>query len=324
MLDNKGNIAWGQVVISALFTALLSFIVGILLFHYTSKSPDLVYEVSSPAYFTKQATQISIYSARVENVGSKEADDVQVYLELPSSSNIQDLKVEPSLTNIAHTVVQTNTSNTREIRVPSLNQGESFRFLLLVDKGEAAQLKIEVRGKGVTGHLERRESSSLPTILSLVVALVSVIVGMVSLIFGRAHSERRIGEVLTSQKRLLDQELQLIRTRDKTPQERLTDILLATRFRLFFNPNVPGLSQTKIMRFGKDGAILEGGNNNESSWRIRGDFLELVNSDGSVHSRFYYSPTDQRFYHTNEPDTGSIQKHGIRDQYMVPDEISNN
>jgi hypothetical protein len=324
MLDNKGNIAWGQVVISALITALLSLVVGILLYHYTSKSPDLVYEVFPPAYFTKQATQISIYSARVENVGSKEADDVQVYLELPSSSNIQDLKVEPSLTNIAHTVVQTNTSNTRELRIPSLNQGESFRFLVLVDKGEAAQLKIEVRGKGVTGHVERREKSSFPTILSLVVALVSVIVGIVSLIFGRAHSEKRIGEVLTSQKRLLDQELQLIRTRDKTPQERLTEILLASRFRLFFNPNVPGLSKTKIMRFGKHGTILEGRNDNESSWRIRGDFLELVNSDGGVHSRFYYSPNDRRFYHTNEPDTGSIQKHGIRDQYMVPDETSNN
>ena len=106
--------------------------------------------------------------------------------------------MEPSLTNIAHTVVQTNTSNTREIRI--LNQGESFRFLVLVDKGEAAQLKIEVRGKGVTGHVERREKSSFPTILSLVVALVSVIVGIVSLIFGRAHSEKRIGEVLTSQR----------------------------------------------------------------------------------------------------------------------------
>src|SRR5258706_13235639 len=105
MLDNNRNIAWGQVAISALITALLSFIVGISLFHYTSKSPDLVYEVFPPAYFTKQATQVSIYSARVENVGSKEADDVQVYLELPSSANIQDLKAEPSLANIAHTVV---------------------------------------------------------------------------------------------------------------------------------------------------------------------------------------------------------------------------
>jgi hypothetical protein len=96
--------------------------------------------------------------------------------------------------------------------------------------------------------------------------------------------------------------------------------LLSSKYRLFFNPEVPGLSKTKIMQFGNDGRILEGQNKNESSWRIRSDFLELVDEQGGVHSRFYYSPSDGRFYQTNDPDNGSISKHGIRDQYMIPED----
>ncbi|MDL1976279.1 MAG: hypothetical protein LWX55_16210, partial [Deltaproteobacteria bacterium] len=324
MADDKGRMAWGQIVITTLVTALLSLIVGIALYHYTSKSPDLVYEVFPPAHFTKQATQISIYNARVENEGSREAEDVQVYLELPSSCNIQDVKVDPSLKSISYTVSQASAKNTREVRFPRLNQGENSRFSVLVDKGEAAELKMEVRAKGVIGHTERKERSNLIIpIVSLAVALVGVIVGMIFVIIGRAHSERQIGDVFTSQKTLLDKELQLVRTRDKTPEDRLKEILINTPFRLFFNPSVPGLSKTKIVRFGDKGVIVEGRNNNESSWRIRNELLELVDSAGLVHSRFYYSPNDGRFYHTNDRDTGSIQKHGIRDQYLVPEDKSN-
>ena len=90
------------------------------------------------------------------------------------------------------------------------------------------------------------------------------------------------------------------------------------QWRLFFNPKVPGLSKTKVMRFGKDGVILEGQNNNESSWRLRYGYFEMLDSEGKVHSRFYHSFEENRFCHTNDPDTGSIRKHSIRDQYMVP------
>lgn len=103
------------------------------------------------------------------------------------------------------------------------------------------------------------------------------------------------------------------------PAAAIKAALIGTEYRLFFNPKVPGLSKTKIMLFGKEGAILRGQNNNESSWRIRSGFLELLDSDGQVHSRFYYNPDKNRFDHTNDPDTGSIRKHSIRDQYMLPE-----
>lgn len=320
MPDFMSRMAWGQIVVAALLTALLSLIVGIVLYHYASKSPDLVYEVFPPAYFTKQATQISIYNARVENAGNREAEDVQVYLELPPSCNIQDVKVDPSLKSINYTVSQASAANTREVHFSRLNQGESSRFSVLVDKGEIAELKIEVRAKGIIGHAERTEKSSfITTIFAIAAALVGFIGVLIFAFNMRTHSERQIGDVLTSQKVLIEKELQSVRTRVKTPENQLKKILLSTSFRLFYNPSVPGLSKTKIMRFGENGAILKGQNKNEWSWRIQNDLLELIDSEKRVHSRFYYSSQDGRFYHTNDPDTGSIQKHGIRDQYLVPE-----
>ena len=105
-----------------------------------------------------------------------------------------------------------------------------------------------------------------------------------------------------------------------TPDKELIEILVSTTYRLYFNPRVPGLGKTKLMRFGAGGDILEGQNKNETTWTIRYNQLELVNSEGNVHSRFYYSANDRRFFHTNDPDTMSVQQHGIGDQYMVPED----
>ena len=72
------------------------------------------------------------------------------------------------------------------------------------------------------------------------------------------------------------------------------------------------------MRFEEGGIISEGNNNNEYSWRVNNGLLELLNSETKVHSRFSYDPENNRFSHTNDPDTGSTQKHSIKNQYMIP------
>lgn len=102
----------------------------------------------------------------------------------------------------------------------------------------------------------------------------------------------------------------------KIPALEIESLLLGTNWRLFFNPNKRPKA-SKIMHFGENGSISDGQNNNESSWRIHSGFLELLNSDRQVHSRFYYNSDKNRFDHTNDPDTGSIRKHSIRDQYML-------
>ncbi len=102
----------------------------------------------------------------------------------------------------------------------------------------------------------------------------------------------------------------------KIPALAIESLLIGTNWLLFFNPNKKPKA-SKIMHFGENGAISDGQNDNESSWRIHSGFLELLDSDKKVHSRFLYNPDKNRFDHTNDPDTGSIRKHSIRDQYML-------
>jgi hypothetical protein len=84
-------------------------------------------------------------------------------------------------------------------------------------------------------------------------------------------------------------------------------------YRLQFNPK-NGRDGSKIVMFGPDGKILEGGNDKESSWRARNGRLELLNSDGKVHSRFRLDLPTNLFLHTNEQDTLSI-----KGQYLAPE-----
>ena len=92
----------------------------------------------------------------------------------------------------------------------------------------------------------------------------------------------------------------------------INTVVVGPTYRLHYNPKAPGLSKAKIMRFGEGGKILEGQNKNELSWRIRYGYLELLNSEAKVFSRFYYEPEEKRFNHTNDPDTLSI-----KGQFMV-------
>jgi hypothetical protein len=103
----------------------------------------------------------------------------------------------------------------------------------------------------------------------------------------------------------------------------IESLIVRQTWRLFYNPRVPGLSKSKPIRFGAGGKILEGHNNNETAWRAQNGLLELLNDQGGVHGRFYYSPTDQRFFSTNDPDIGAITKHRIQDQYLMPEALVN-
>ena len=175
MLGDKPKPAWIQILITALITAFLSLAVGILLHQYTSKTADLIYEVFPPAHFDKQTTRISIYNARLENAGRKEAEEVNVYFELPTSCHIQDIKVEPTLKSIAYNVTSPQ-SHARMVSFPLLNPGDSCRFSVLVDQGEIGSMKVEVRGKGLTGHVgPSNKSSDVATVLSVSASILAVL-----------------------------------------------------------------------------------------------------------------------------------------------------
>jgi hypothetical protein len=316
MAGDTWNIAWGEVIV----TATLALITGLLIYHFTSKAPDLVYEEFPPAQFTSQAAAVSIYNVAIDNIGSKEVSDVKVNLVLPTGTIIQEIQIKPSSSAIDYEVVKRDSPSTRQVRFPLLNPGESARFSLLVNNGYNAHLTIDVRGIGVVGRMKDEDGNSIFNYVNSLFAGLGALLAVLAITWLAKFTQ--LQEFL---QRSSSQQLQALRTQNnakttpKDHQTSLPELLTNQAWRLFFNPRIPGLAKSKIMLFGADGIILEGKNENEARWRIRSDFLELINDRGGVHGRFYYSPADHRFYSTNDPDVASITTHAIRDQYLMPE-----
>lgn len=93
----------------------------------------------------------------------------------------------------------------------------------------------------------------------------------------------------------------------------IIDFVTTTNLRLFYNPT-SGSGSSKIMKFSDQGAIIDGKNKNENRWDVRNGRLELFQSDGRIHSRFFYLPESKIFVHTGDADT--LSKRG---QYIIPD-----
>lgn len=96
-------------------------------------------------------------------------------------------------------------------------------------------------------------------------------------------------------------------------QAEVMNAIMGVPYRLVFNP-AKGKAGSKLMLFGPEGKIIEGSNSNESSWRVTDGKLELLQSDGLVHSRFNFDRPTKIFTHTNDNDTRST-----RGQYLTPD-----
>jgi hypothetical protein len=94
-------------------------------------------------------------------------------------------------------------------------------------------------------------------------------------------------------------------------------MLLNNSWTLVYDPErfeaTSGARGSKPMMFDADGLILDGANQNEAAWRIKGDFLEFLNEAGNVHSRFRFRLETRDFIHTDEADTKAI-----KGQYMIP------
>ena len=87
----------------------------------------------------------------------------------------------------------------------------------------------------------------------------------------------------------------------------LDEIVTGKLFRLYFNP-----PRYKHIKFEPGGAISEGKNDNEASWRIVDNQLELVQTDNRVHSTFTYDYAQGRF------EAKGKSGKGIVGQYIVP------
>jgi hypothetical protein len=101
----------------------------------------------------------------------------------------------------------------------------------------------------------------------------------------------------------------LIKGQIASTEEKILKNLMSESWILNFNPKSP--NGKKQISFRADGSIGKGKNKNESSWRIRNGLLEILDSEGRVHSRFLYAPDSGSFAHTNDLDTLSIKSQEI-------------
>ncbi|RLT87506.1 MULTISPECIES: coiled-coil domain-containing protein [unclassified Ketobacter] len=88
--------------------------------------------------------------------------------------------------------------------------------------------------------------------------------------------------------------------------------LISNKFRLYHNPGA-SIKRSKVISFAKDGKII-GGNHFENRWRIVDGRLELLESGGDIHSRFYFLPKSHIFVHTGDKDTSSAEG-----QFIIPE-----
>lgn len=92
--------------------------------------------------------------------------------------------------------------------------------------------------------------------------------------------------------------------------------LLTDKWILIYNPK--RREGYKELQFKKDGVIGKGANENEHSWRTRNGLLELLDSSGSVYSRFRYIEPADAFEHTNDSDTRSLPDQRIVKEDQAP------
>jgi hypothetical protein len=79
----------------------------------------------------------------------------------------------------------------------------------------------------------------------------------------------------------------------------LEAVITDSIFRLYFQPP----DKSKLIKFEPGGGITDGRNQNEDTWRLNGDKLEILNSQKQVFSRFRYDRRSRTFMHTGDTDT---------------------
>lgn len=92
---------------------------------------------------------------------------------------------------------------------------------------------------------------------------------------------------------------------------KISEELVSHDWLMIFNPTRPVSSGSKQISFSADGTIGNGRNNNEHGWRVRGRFLEILNSENKVFSRFTFNAERNAFLHTNDEDTLSLRNQRI-------------
>lgn len=189
------NVNWPQIIITAIITGLVSLIVAIVVFYYTTEKTELIYEEFPISTFQSDQTELSILNYSVKNVGQKTAKNVRLYVKLPNSAIIKEpnIKVNNALTKYA---VIDRKDNLIVYNISSLFQYDNFNISILAENLVSNdEVSVEVRSDESVGKLfEESENEVSPVFIYVAVILIIIfIILVVVLIFTAKRAIKAFG-----------------------------------------------------------------------------------------------------------------------------------
>lgn len=162
---SSNSTEWTKIIGGALLGAIFTLLGSIVYFHYQDKEPILVYEILPSAAFQSEERELTIHSARIENQGALEAEEVSFLVLFPVSAVLQDQTVKASSTTLAESVKLLSlpdsvrsSSNSISYSIPLLNSGENVSYSFLLEGIMSDEITIELRAKGVNGTVRVTQS----------------------------------------------------------------------------------------------------------------------------------------------------------------------
>ncbi len=173
---NTSKPEWFRTIIASILSIIVGLSIGLLLEFFKSSKPNFEYTYSESDAFKGQAGSFAILKLQVTNSGKKELEDVLARIE-----GKDDQFLEAKVSGIPPSTRSHSLDKTSfQLNVPFLNPHETVSVqILLSPKTEKPETpKIEVRAKGVIGHLTEQPQarSAKVEIPSLLAAILSAFV----------------------------------------------------------------------------------------------------------------------------------------------------
>jgi len=175
---NGLNIKWLQIFVTAIITGLISLIVAIVVFNYTTEKVELVYEEFPISTFKNNHTKLGIINYSIRNNGQKPAKDVIFLIELPESATIKEPNIKTS-NKLTKYEIERKSTNSILYKIESLYPYETCNFSFLAENILTKEnVNVELRSKESIGKLYTQSNDSI----SPIVVYISLIIGVVLII----------------------------------------------------------------------------------------------------------------------------------------------
>lgn len=182
---------WREIVLGAMLSLLVTVVGGYTIWKLTKEPPkpelvsDVIYQSDSPARFSSESQDLSFYTVRVRNRGTKLASSIRVSIEFDEQATISDALSSMSSGNAAENAFQTLSAEPNEklFQLSTLLPGEEFTTQLLVADAPNETPQISVRhSEGIGKRSDSFELISRPvdisSVRSRIAAAVSLVMGL--------------------------------------------------------------------------------------------------------------------------------------------------